>query len=91
MTRTIKNQTNDQTFTNISQTTAFQSVIDEKDQLADKISLATEYLRQLEYLLSEAYKLVNKQPTIENYNLRTNLGIGVFLAQNALYDIDPDY
>lgn len=74
-----------------SQTTAFQSVRDEKDQLTDKISLATEYLRQLEYLISEAYKLVNKQPTIENYNLRTNLSIGVFIAQNALYDIDPDY
>lgn len=69
----------------------YQSIRDEKDQLADKISLATEYLRQLEYLLSEAYKMANKQPTIENYNLRTNLGIGVFLAQNALYDIDPDY
>lgn len=61
------------------------------DDLTDKISLATEYLRQLDYLISEAYKLVNKQPTIENYNLRTNLGIGVFIAQNALYDIDPNY
>lgn len=47
-----------------SQTTAFQSVRDEKDQLTDKISLATEYLRQLDYLISEAYKLVNKQPSL---------------------------
>lgn len=76
---------------NISHNQASQTETLSYDDLTDKISLATEYLRQLEYLLSEAYKLANKQPTIENYNLRTNLGIGVFLSQNALYDIDPDY
>lgn len=61
------------------------------DDLTDKISLATEYLRQLDYLISEAYKLANQDKTIFNSKLRTNLGIGVFIAQNALYDIDPDY